>query len=96
MPIEKPNQIQPLETASPSPNLSSSGHRLFSRRLTAAAVGAVLTLWLGIRFLHAGDRPPGIGDPAPEISGTPWINSPPLTAADLRGKVVLVEFWTYG
>ncbi|MDM0022303.1 redoxin domain-containing protein [Variovorax saccharolyticus] len=24
-----------------------------------------------------------------------WINSPPLTPADLRGKVVLVEFWTY-
>jgi thiol-disulfide isomerase/thioredoxin len=24
-----------------------------------------------------------------------WINSPPLTAASLKGKVVLVEFWTY-
>jgi thiol-disulfide isomerase/thioredoxin len=24
-----------------------------------------------------------------------WVNSPPLTAEDLRGKVVLVEFWTY-
>ena len=24
-----------------------------------------------------------------------WINSPPLGAADLRGKVVLVQFWTY-
>jgi thiol-disulfide isomerase/thioredoxin len=24
-----------------------------------------------------------------------WINSPPLTASALRGKVVLVEFWTY-
>jgi len=26
---------------------------------------------------------------------TQWFNSPPLTEADLRGKVVLVEFWTY-
>lgn len=24
-----------------------------------------------------------------------WINSPPLTAAQLRGKVVLVEFWAF-
>src|SRR5262249_18279456 len=24
-----------------------------------------------------------------------WLNSPPLKAQDLRGKVVLVDFWTY-
>src|SRR5215813_2984293 len=24
-----------------------------------------------------------------------WLNSPPLAAAELRGKVVLVDFWTY-
>jgi cytochrome c biogenesis protein CcdA/thiol-disulfide isomerase/thioredoxin len=34
--------------------------------------------------------------PLPELSGaTAWINSPPLTPASLRGKVVLVDFWTY-
>jgi thiol-disulfide isomerase/thioredoxin len=26
---------------------------------------------------------------------TGWLNSPPLRAAELRGKVVLVDFWTY-
>ena len=26
---------------------------------------------------------------------TGWLNSPPLTAEELRGKVVLVDFWTY-
>jgi thiol-disulfide isomerase/thioredoxin len=32
----------------------------------------------------------------PGLSGaTLWINSPPLTPASLRGKVVLVDFWTY-
>jgi thiol-disulfide isomerase/thioredoxin len=32
----------------------------------------------------------------PSFGGaTGWLNSPPLTAADLRGKVVLVSFWTY-
>src|SRR6266852_4502631 len=32
----------------------------------------------------------------PSFDGaTGWLNSPPLTAAVLRGKVVLVNFWTY-
>ncbi len=26
---------------------------------------------------------------------TDWINSPPLTGSDLRGRVVLINFWTY-
>ena len=26
---------------------------------------------------------------------TGWLNSPPLTAADVSGKVILVDFWTY-
>jgi thiol-disulfide isomerase/thioredoxin len=28
-------------------------------------------------------------------NATEWLNTPPLTAAGLRGKVVLVDFWTY-
>lgn len=33
---------------------------------------------------------------APEITGiTNWINSPPLSLMQLKGKVVLVDFWTY-
>lgn len=36
------------------------------------------------------------GIPAPEIiSGGVWINSEPLSLKALRGKVVLVDFWTY-
>jgi len=32
----------------------------------------------------------------PDLSGaTAWINSQPLTFSSLRGKVVLVDFWTY-
>ena len=32
----------------------------------------------------------------PSLAGaTQWLNSPPLTVAGLRGKVVLVDFWTY-
>jgi thiol-disulfide isomerase/thioredoxin len=31
----------------------------------------------------------------PFDGATAWLNSPPLTPAGLRGKVVLVQFWTY-
>jgi thiol-disulfide isomerase/thioredoxin len=32
----------------------------------------------------------------PSLGGaTGWLNSPPLTAAGLRGKVVLIDIWTY-
>ena len=34
---------------------------------------------------------------APNFTGiSKWFNSAPLNIADLRGKVVLVDFWTYG
>ncbi|HEY8745141.1 MAG TPA: cytochrome c biogenesis protein CcdA, partial [Chloroflexota bacterium] len=34
--------------------------------------------------------------PATEFTGlTNWMNSPPLTIQGLRGKVILVDFWTY-
>jgi len=52
---------------------------------------------LRVPFLH--------GSPAMQASGQSelasltradeWINSPPLTAEALRGKVVLIDFWTY-
>src|SRR6266853_1496581 len=32
----------------------------------------------------------------PSLGGaTGWLNSPPLTAEGLRGKVVLIDIWTY-
>ena len=39
---------------------------------------------------------PDLG-PAADFNGTSWINTDvPLTLASLRGKVILVEFWTFG
>jgi hypothetical protein len=36
------------------------------------------------------------GAAAPDITGENWLNSKPLTIGGLKGRVVLVEFWTYG
>jgi len=36
------------------------------------------------------------GRPAPEITAGQWINSAPLMIGGLRGRVVAVEFWTFG
>ena len=42
----------------------------------------------------AGDLP--VEGEVPSFAGaTLWLNSPPLTAEGLRGKVVAVDFWTY-
>ena len=37
-----------------------------------------------------------IDQAAPEISSNNWLNSKPLSLASLQGKVVMVEFWTFG
>ena len=33
---------------------------------------------------------------APTVEATGWINTDPLSSADLDGKVVLYDFWTFG
>ena len=38
----------------------------------------------------------GASASAPEFALGEWINSEPLTLKSLRGRVVLVEFWTFG
>ena len=34
--------------------------------------------------------------PAPDLAAGDWINSEPLELNDLRGRVVLIDFWTFG
>ncbi|AWH52158.1 cytochrome C biogenesis protein [Stenotrophomonas sp. ESTM1D_MKCIP4_1] len=44
----------------------------------------------------AADTPLPVEGTLPTLDGaTGWLNSPPLKAEQLRGKVVLIDFWTY-
>jgi len=85
-------------------------NKLLVAAILATAIGAPIAgfLWdtkgqpntsSGVRvpFLHGRPTVPMAGQT--ELSSLEradaWLNSPALTAADLRGKVVLIDFWTY-
>ncbi len=59
------------------------------------ALGA-LVFFAALGPLSASGQALRVGQAAPEIAGERWINSAPLTMQGLRGRVVAVEFWTYG
>lgn len=62
---------------------------------TLGRLGLGLVLLAATATLAAGQPRPGTA--APDLGGGGlWINSKPLTVEGLRGRVVLVEFWTYG
>jgi thiol-disulfide isomerase/thioredoxin len=53
---------------------------------------------VGLPFLHAPQSSSQlrVEGNLPSLGGaSEWLNSPPLTPAELRGKVVVVQFWTY-
>ena len=67
-----------------------NGRRTFLGTAAAAVFAAKMSLM--------GTAIAGIGQDRmmPSLAGaTGWLNSPPLTTDGLRGKVVLIEFWTY-
>ena len=66
-------------------------------RIVVAMALAVILMALMARPPRVGaERGLRVGQVAPEITGGPWINSEPLSMDKLRGRVVFVEFWTYG
>ncbi|CEG58324.1 cytochrome c biogenesis protein DipZ [Legionella fallonii] len=86
------------------------GHTVFFRKMLGAVIIISVFFMIyqenGISFVHAGqgNNVPAIElqnglekpYPAPSISGIDgWINSEPLKISNLKGKVVLVDFWTY-
>ena len=65
------------------------------RRMSGILMGAFASSLCGV--VPASAQGLRLGQPAPDLAGGgAWINSPPLTLQALRGRAVLVEFWTYG
>jgi cytochrome c biogenesis protein CcdA/thiol-disulfide isomerase/thioredoxin len=66
--------------------------RLHPRANTAAMSGP--SMMRAKPANEAGELP--VEGPAPSLAGAvEWLNSKPLTTEELKGKVVLVDFWTY-
>jgi hypothetical protein len=67
--------------------------RMLSGKVGAMVLGLLLTAvpWAG------GQQPVAMKRPAPELKGIgEWINSKPIALSDLKGKVVVLHFWTFG
>ncbi len=75
-------------------------NQLFLAALFASAIAVPLenstedkSMWQ--QMAVAAVQSPGEGELRSLDSAPEWLNSPPLTQASLRGKVVLIDFWTY-
>ena len=67
-------------------------------RATGAAAGLAVTAGVPAGVVMAAGNPgtlPIEGDMPPLAGAVAWLNSAPLTTQGLKGKVVLVDFWTY-
>ncbi|MDI4237998.1 redoxin domain-containing protein [Bradyrhizobium sp. Arg237L] len=74
---------------------------MIMRSLVSALVGAVCLTGITAPHIARAQEPKvkvaAAEQNAPNFVGiSKWFNSQPLNIADLRGKVVLVDFWTYG
>jgi thiol-disulfide isomerase/thioredoxin len=75
-------------------------NRMLLAAVLASAIGAALPIQaeekgMPPQITSARAQQPIEGE-LPSLAGaTGWLNSPPLTPAGLRGKVVLIDVWTY-
>lgn len=76
-------------------NETTNAHRGLSWRGVVTIVGVVLgTL---VQYVNSPQEVHALtGMQVPEITSSDWINSEPQSFSGLRGKVALVEFWTFG
>ena len=62
-------------------------------RIFQLLLAGILLLAIPARSQHPEEAL--VGQPAPELKTSEWINSEPLTLEELQGKVVLLAFWDW-
>ncbi len=88
------NTLDALDQSKPSADKVAQTEKEIMAMLGVAQQRS-LTEILGPKFNFSGVRQVGVK--APEIVGIEgWINTQPIKLADLRGKVVVLHFWTSG
>jgi len=70
-------------------------NKLLMATLFASAIVAPSAALAQDKSVATSLKLPVEGEMASLSGATGWLNSPPLTTAGLRGKVVLIDFWTY-
>ncbi len=70
--------------------------RARARGFAASVLAGLLGFHVGLLVFTPQAAHALIGMKAPEITSSAWVNSEPQSLDSLRGKVVLVEFWTFG
>jgi thiol-disulfide isomerase/thioredoxin len=76
------------------------GRRFLLAAMLTGAIGVPADILAAEKAMAQQTNPARVELPVegelPSLAGaTGWLNSPPLTVADLRGKVVLIDVWTY-
>jgi cytochrome c biogenesis protein CcdA/thiol-disulfide isomerase/thioredoxin len=97
--IDKVAQAKAADQSPPSmvmmggSNVMNGGPAMMSG---SNAMNAGPTMMMKAKPAAAAENALPVEGQAPSLAGAvEWLNSPPLTMEGLRGKVVLVDFWTY-
>jgi hypothetical protein len=71
--------------------------KLWKLGLSGALLAAGVSLVFGAKFPPTAALTLRDAGPAPELTNTVWLNTAgPLRLANLRGKVVALDMWTFG
>jgi cytochrome c biogenesis protein CcdA/thiol-disulfide isomerase/thioredoxin len=85
--LSNTNRVEQFLIDAIHPNQSAHSH---GQGMTGAMTGGAM-----MSKAASGSAAPVEGDLPSLVGAVTWLNSSPLTAENLRGKVVLIDFWTY-